>query len=61
MAFTEEQKQAIHDNLYNSLKGYASVQDINYAASRIIEDPSPENLNKVGRVLLPCQLPPLQV
>lgn len=57
MAFTEEQKQAIHDNLYNSLKGYASVQDINYAASRIIEDPSPENLDRVREGLVAVSAP----
>lgn len=57
MAFTEEQKQAIHDNLYNALKGYASIQDINYAASRIIEDPSPENLDRVRDGLIAVSAP----
>ena len=57
MAFTEEQKQAIHDNLYNALKGYASIQDINYAASRIIEDPSPENLDRIREGLIAVSAP----
>jgi len=48
---SDENKQKIHDALYEYCHGYIPVQEITHAANEICKDPTPETCDEMIRYL----------